>query len=59
MCPQIHSVDAVRFEVPSSYRHVRRLRLRYARWDLSVVDLIDTRSASQHRAQVWRRCYVA
>jgi putative transposase len=39
------SVDAVRFEVPSSYRHVRRLRLRYARWDLSVVDLIDTRSA--------------
>jgi len=30
-----------RFEVPSQYRHLQRLRLRYARWDLSSVDLLD------------------
>jgi len=30
-----------RFEVPSRYRHLPKLRLRYARWDLSTVDLID------------------
>jgi putative transposase len=38
------SVEAVRFEVPQAFRHVRRLRLRYARWDLSTVDLVDERS---------------
>ena len=30
-----------RFEVPSRFRHIPRLRLRYARWDLASVDLID------------------
>ena len=30
-----------RFEVPSRYRHLHRLGLRYARWDLTSVDLID------------------
>ncbi len=35
------SVLGRRFEVPSRYRHMQRLRLRYARWDLSSVDLID------------------
>ena len=29
-----------RFEVPSRYRHLQRLRLRYARWDLSSCELI-------------------
>jgi hypothetical protein len=27
--------------VPSHFRHIQRLRLRYARWDLASVDLID------------------
>jgi transposase InsO family protein len=35
------SVAAVRFEVPSCYRHIERLTVRYARWDLSSVDLWD------------------
>ena len=34
-------MEGRRFEVPSRYRHLERLMLRYARWDLSVVDLID------------------
>jgi transposase InsO family protein len=35
------TVHGRRFEVPSRYRHIQRLRLRYARWDLTSVDLID------------------
>jgi putative transposase len=34
-------VDGVRFEVPSFYRHFDKLTVRYARWDLSSVDLWD------------------
>lgn len=35
------SIASVRFEVPSQYRHLDRLTLRYARWDLSSADLWD------------------
>jgi putative transposase len=35
------SLEGRRFEVPSRYRHLTRLHLRYARWDLRHVDLID------------------
>ena len=35
------SVLGRRFEVPSRFRHLQRLRLRYARFDLSSVDLLD------------------
>lgn len=35
------SIEAVRFEVPSCYRHLERLTVRYARWDLSSADLWD------------------
>jgi transposase InsO family protein len=35
------SLEARRFEVPNRYRHLERLTLRYARWDLSRVDLVD------------------
>lgn len=35
------SLEGRRFEVPSRYRHLERLRLRYARWDLRSVDLLD------------------
>lgn len=38
------TLDGVRFEVPSRYRHLIRLHIQYARWDLSFVDLIDTRT---------------
>jgi transposase InsO family protein len=35
------SVASKRFEVPSCYRHLEHLCIRYARWDLSSVDLWD------------------
>jgi putative transposase len=35
------SLEGRRFEVPARYRHLTRLRVRYARWDLSAVDLVD------------------
>jgi putative transposase len=40
------SLAGRRFEVPARYRHLPRLHLRYARWDLSAVDLIDARRGS-------------
>ena len=38
------SIEGRRFEVPSRLRHLERLWVRYARWDLSRVDLIDPRT---------------
>lgn len=38
------SLDAQRLEIPSPYRHLSEVHLRYARWDFSRVDLIDPRS---------------
>jgi len=38
------SVEGVRFEVPSRFRHLERLSVRYARWDLSSVALVDERT---------------
>ncbi len=35
------SVLGTRFEVPSRYRHLTTLRLRYARFDLASVELLD------------------
>ena len=35
------SLDGVRFEIPARYRHFCEVLVRYARWDLSRVDLID------------------
>ena len=37
------SLEGRRFEIPSRYRHLQRVHLRYARWDLAAVDLIDAR----------------
>jgi hypothetical protein len=33
-------VDGVRYQIPKEYWHIPELRLRYARWDLSEVDII-------------------
>ncbi len=38
------SLHGQRLEIPSRYRHLSDVHLRYARWDLSRVDLIDPRS---------------
>jgi hypothetical protein len=40
------TVEGVRFEVPSAYRGLTKLRLRVARWDLSTVDLVDPRTGT-------------
>lgn len=37
------SLHGQRFEIPSRYRHLQRVHLRYARWDLRSVDLVDAR----------------
>jgi putative transposase len=38
------TLDACRFEVPSQYRHLDVLSVRYARWDLSHAILVDPHS---------------
>jgi putative transposase len=40
------SVEGVRLEIPSRYRHFRKVSVRYARWDLGRVDLVDPRSGT-------------
>lgn len=35
------SLAGKRFEIPTRYRHIEQPQVRYARWDLSSVDLID------------------
>jgi putative transposase len=38
------SLVGIRFELPSRYRHLKRVTLRYASWDLSLVYLADPNS---------------
>jgi transposase InsO family protein len=38
------SLSGARFEIPSRHRHLQQVHLRYARWDLSRVDLVDART---------------
>lgn len=38
------SLHGQRFEVPSRFRHLHKLHVRYATWDLSRLDLIDPHS---------------
>jgi putative transposase len=38
------SLDGRCFEIPSQFAHLKHPHLRYARWDLSNVDLVDARS---------------
>ena len=40
------SLEGRRFEVPARYRQLTRLRVRYARWDLGAVDLVDPHSGA-------------
>lgn len=35
------SVESKRFEIPSMYRHIKTVQIRYAKWDLSNVFLLD------------------
>ena len=38
------SLEGVRFEIPARHRHFRAVTVRYARWDLGRVDLVDAHS---------------
>jgi transposase InsO family protein len=38
------SLGGKRFEIPNRYRHLERVGVRYASWDLSLVHLVDERS---------------
>jgi transposase InsO family protein len=40
------SIEGARFEIPSRFRHLRKLRLRYASWDLTHVWLVDERTGA-------------
>ena len=40
------SLAGTRFEIPSRYRNFTDTHLRYARWDLSRVDLVDPRTGA-------------
>lgn len=35
------TINGTRFEVPNPYRHIEVLHVRYTRWDLSAVTLVD------------------
>ncbi len=46
------SLEGVRFEIPARYRHFRELTVRYARWNLGRVDLVDRRSGIASRSHL-------
>jgi putative transposase len=39
-------IEGRRFEVPNRYRHLARIEVRYAAWDLSRVHLVDERTGN-------------
>jgi putative transposase len=45
-------IETRRFEVPNRYRHLERVQVRYASWDLTQVHLVD-----EHTGQVLCRLY--
>ncbi len=40
------SLEGVRFEIPGRYGHFREVAVRYARWNLGRVDLVDEQSGT-------------
>jgi hypothetical protein len=38
------TIESARYEVPYAYRHLGRVRVAYARWDLGFVHLVDPRT---------------
>lgn len=38
------SIEGRRFEIPSRYRHLEHVVVRYARWDLRLLDMVDPRT---------------
>ena len=40
------SIEGVRFEIPGRFRHLERVTLQYARWNLRCVHLVDERDGT-------------
>jgi len=40
------SLEGARYEIPSRYRHIEHVHLRYPRWDLARVDRVDARTGA-------------
>jgi len=40
------SIEGTRFEIPSRFRHFRRVTVRYASWDLGYIHLTDPRTGA-------------
>jgi transposase InsO family protein len=40
------SIEGIRFEIPSRFRHIQRVTVRYASWDLSQVWLVDGKTGT-------------
>ena len=40
------SLEGRRYEIPNAYRHLLRVTVRYARWDLGTVDLVDPQTGA-------------
>ncbi len=38
------SVEGIRYEIPYRYRHIPKVSIRYAKWDLTLVHIIDANS---------------
>jgi putative transposase len=41
------SVESRRFEIPSRYRHEKDIHIRYARWDLRTLTMVDPRTGAE------------
>ena len=39
-------IEGRRFEIPNRYRHLQRIEVRYAGWDLGLVHLVDERTGN-------------
>jgi putative transposase len=35
------TAEGIRFEIPSRFRHLEKVSVRYARWDMSCIELVD------------------
>jgi transposase InsO family protein len=40
------SIEGVRFEIPGRFRHLERVTIQYARWDLRAVHIVDERTGT-------------
>lgn len=40
------SIEGHRFEIPSRYRHFQHVFVRYARWDLRLIEMVDPRTGN-------------